>query len=101
MKLIETNKGAVPCQIETFDGLLRLHVFHTPGGAGLFLVFPLWEEQKAANAARQLIEAGTLKPNVVLTDKVPGCIAAGTVPAPKIQFGIPDVTHANTNKEAA
>ena len=94
MNLIETKVGPLPCQLDTADGMVRLHVFHTPGGAGLFVVFPEGHIEQAKDAVRKLIDAGPLEPNIALTDKVPGCIVAGTVAAPKIQFGIPHVAHA-------
>ncbi len=95
MKLIETAKGPVPASKQYGNGTVTIHVVHTPvTGAGLFVVFPKGQDDAAVQAVRDLVESGQIEPDQNLTDKVPGCLAAGSVAAPKVQFGIPHVSQA-------
>ena len=75
-------------------GVVQLNAMPAPGGIGCFVVFPAGEGEAAMTAMKHLLETTELEPGVNLSDKVPGCIVAGTGDRSPIRIavdvGLPD-----------
>lgn len=89
-----SNHGAIELQIDRQGGSVQINCLMPPRGPGFFVVFPAGEEGKAMDAAMEVAGRDSLPENANITDTVPGCLAAGTVPRPSFQVGTPGVHHA-------
>jgi len=89
-----SNHGAIELQIDRKGGSVQINCLMPPRGPGFFLVFPADEESKALDAAVEVASRDSLPEGANITDTVPGCLAAGTVPRPSVQIGTPGVHHA-------
>lgn len=76
---------------------IQVNVFAPQHKVPFFVLFPEGEKDRALEAAVKLAQSDEVLPhNAVVTDRVPGAIAAGTF-APmqfRAEFGVPVVTHA-------
>lgn len=89
-----SNHGAIELQIDRQGGSVQINCLMPPRGPGFFVVFPADEESKAMDAAMEVAGRESLPENANITDTVPGCLAAGTMPRPSVQIGTPGVNHA-------
>ena len=89
-----SNHGAIELQIDRQGGSVQINCLMPPRGPGFFLVLPAGEEGKAIDAAMEVAGREGLPESANITDTVPGCLAAGTVPRPSFRFGTPEVNHA-------
>lgn len=85
---------SIELQIDSSGGNVQVNCMMPPRGPGFFLVFPAGEEGKAIDAAMEVAGRESLPENANITDTVPGCLAAGTVPRPSFRVGAPEVNHA-------
>ena len=89
-----SNHGAIELQIDRQGGSVQINCLMPPRGPGFFLVFPADEEGKALDVAVEVANRDSLPDGANITDTVPGCLAAGTMPRPSVQIGTPGVHHA-------
>lgn len=89
-----SKHGSIELQIDCSGGNVQVNCLMPPAGPGFFVVFPAGEEGKAMDAAMELAGREGLPENANITDTVPGCLAAGTVPRPSFRVGTPEVNHA-------
>ena len=89
-----SKHGSIELQIDSGGGNVQVNCMMPPRGPGFFLVFPAGEEGKAIDAAMEVAGREGLPENANITDTVPGCLAAGTMPRPSVQIGTPGVHHA-------
>ena len=89
-----SNHGAIELQIDCSGGNVQVNCLMPPRGPGFFLVFPADEESKALDVAVEVANRDSLPDGANITDTVPGCLAAGTVPRPSFRVGTPEVNHA-------
>lgn len=91
----ESKRGAVEIEIQRIarSGIVQVNCF-VPS-PGFFVVFPADQEAAAVEAAVTLAGRDDLTEGANITDQVPGCLCAGTVPSPTVQFGTPEVSHAD------
>ena len=89
-----SKHGSIELQIDSGGGNVQVNCMMPPRGPGFFVVFPAGEEGKAMDAAMELAGRDSLPENANITDTVPGCLAAGTVPRPSFRVGTPEVNHA-------
>ena len=89
-----TEVGDVELQVQHSGGIVQVNCMMPPRGPGFFVVFPAGEEGKAMDAAMEVAGREGLPENANITDTVPGCLAAGTMPRPSVQIGTPGVHHA-------
>lgn len=89
-----TEVGDVELQVQHSGGIVQVNCMMPPRGPGFFVVFPAGEEGKAIDAAMEVAGRDSLPENANITDTVPGCLAAGTVPRPSFRVGTPEVNHA-------
>ena len=89
-----SNHGAIELQIDRQGGSVQINCLMPPRGPGFFVVFPADEESKALDAAVEVADREGLPENANITDTVPGCLAAGTMPRPSFRVGTPEVNHA-------
>ena len=89
-----SNHGAIELQIDRQGGNVQINCLMPPRGPGFFVVFPAGEEGKALDAAVEVASRDSLPEGANITDTVPGCLAAGTVPRPSFRVGTPEVNHA-------
>ena len=89
-----SKHGPIELQIDRQGGSVQINCLMPPRGPGFFVVFPAGEEGKAIDAAMEVAGRDSLPENANITDTVPGCLAAGTVPRPSFQVGAPEVNHA-------
>ena len=86
-----SKHGSIELQIDSGGGNVQVNCMMPPRGPGFFVVFPAGEEGKAMDAAMEVAGRDSLPENANITDTVPGCLAAGTVPRPTFQLGTPGV----------
>ena len=89
-----SKHGSIELQIDSSGGIVQVNCLMPPAGPGFFVVFPAGEEGKAMDAAMEVAGREGLPENANITDTVPGCLAAGTMPRPSVQIGTPGVHHA-------
>ena len=89
-----SKNGSIELQIDCSGGNVQVNCLMPPAGPGFFVVFPSGEEGKAIDAAMEVACRDSLPENANITDTVPGCLAAGTVPRPSFRVGTPEVNHA-------
>ena len=89
-----SKHGSIELQIDSGGGNVQVNCLMPPRGPGFFVVFPAGEEGKAMEAAMEVAGREGLPENANITDTVPGCLAAGTMPRPSVQIGTPEVNHA-------
>ena len=89
-----SKHGSIELQIDCSGGNVQVNCLMPPRGPGFFVVFSAGEEGKAIDAAMELAAREGLPENANITDTVPGCLAAGTMPRPSVQIGTPGVHHA-------
>lgn len=89
-----TEVGDVELQVQHSGGIVQVNCLMPPRGPGFFVVFSAGEEGKAIDAAMEVAGREGLPENANITDTVPGCLAAGTMPRPSVQIGTPGVHHA-------
>jgi len=95
----ESGRGPVELEIHRLAeariaNAVQVNCFMPPSGAGFFVVFPADQEAAAVEAAAALAGRDDLQEGANITGEVPGCLCAGTVPRPTVQFGTPKVSHA-------
>lgn len=86
---IATISGPELGELTIVNEGVQLNVY-TPrnGGAGLFVVFDTLEPcDEALEAVRGLLSGEPLAENIDLTARVPGALAAGSMPRPKFSVG--------------
>ena len=89
-----SKHGSIELQIDSGGGNVQVNCLMPPRGPGFFVVFPAGEEGKAMDAAMEVAGRDSLPENANITDTVPGCLAAGTVPRSSFNVGTPEVNHA-------
>ena len=89
-----TEVGDLELQVQHSGGVVQINCLMPPRGPGFFVVFPADEEGKALDAAVEVANRDSLPEGANITDTVPGCLAAGTVPRPSFRVGTPEVNHA-------
>ena len=89
-----SKHGPIELQIDSSGGNVQVNCMMPPRGPGFFLVFPAGEEGMAMDAAMEVAGRDSLPESANITDTVPGCLAAGTVPRPSFRVGTPGVNHA-------
>ena len=89
-----STNGSIELQIDRQGGSVQINCLMPPRGPGFFVVFPADEEGKALDAAVEVASRDSLPEGANITDTVPGCLAAGTVPRPSFRVGTPEVNHA-------
>lgn len=91
-----TEVGDVELQVQHSGAVVQVNCLMPPAGPGFFVAFPHEQLDQAIEAAKALaIKARTMPDESQnITEMVPGCLAAGTVPRLRVQFGIPDVSRA-------
>ena len=89
-----SKHGSIELQIDCSGGNVQVNCLMPPRGPSFFVVFSAGEEGKAIDAAMEVAGREGLPENANITDTVPGCLAAGTMPRPSVQIGTPGVHHA-------
>ena len=89
-----SKHGSIELQIDSGGGNVQVNCLMPPRGPGFFVVFHAGEEGKAMDAAMEVADRDSLPESANITDTVPGCLAAGTMPRPSVQIGTPEVNHA-------
>lgn len=96
----ESKRGPVELEVQRLAeagiaNVIQVNCLMPSHGPGFFVLYPAGQEEKAIAAALSLYEREDLPYGANITDQVPGCLCAGTVPLPTVQFGTPEVRHAD------
>ena len=91
-----TEVGDVELQVQHSGAVVQVNCLMPPAGPGFFIAFPHEQLDQAIEAAKSLAAKARNMPDESqnITELVPGCLAAGTVPRLRVQFGTPDVSRA-------
>ena len=91
-----TEVGDVELQVQHSGAVVQVNCLMPPAGPGFFVAFPHEQLDQAIEAAKVLVAKVRAMPDEPknITGMVPGALAAGVVPRPKVQFGTPEVRHA-------
>lgn len=85
---IATVRGAEQAEIVPVDEGVQINVYLPGnGGAGLFALFPTMHPLDEALAElRNLLTGPALAADIDLTARIPGALAAGSMPRPAFEF---------------